>query len=187
MHGLVIAVICLGILWALIVSRGFRITVGLLIAAVIVWALIESDKAEKQSAANAIVTEERESHEKARQAELWSKVRPEQVELRNPQLAPDSFSSDRFKLSASIMDLSNQQLGGFEIEVTARDCADRCEIIGHSADIMWVDVPPQQVRGISGVVILPNLPQHRGESTPQFVVKRVYAGDMLDSWNVSKN
>ena len=187
MHGLVIAIVCLGILWALIVSRGFRITVGLLVAAVVVWALIENDKAQKQAAADAIVAKEKEGHEKVRQAELWSRVKPEQVELRNALLAPDSFASDRFKLSGSIKNLSSQQIGAFEIELTARDCADKCEIIGHTTNIMWVDVPPQQVRGVSGVVTLRDLPQLRGKFAPQFTVKRVYAGDLLDSWNVTKN
>jgi hypothetical protein len=176
------------LIWALVVFRGFRIAVGLLVLVGIVWLMAASDQAQKQKAADEATAKVEEAKEKARQAELWSRVRPEQVELRNPQLSLENLSGDRFKLSGSIKNLSNQRLGAFEIDVTARDCADRCEIIGHTTDVMWVEVPPQQVRGITGVIILSDLPQLRGKFVPQFVVKRVYAGDLLDEWwHVTKN
>src|SRR6266853_1943776 len=67
----------------------------------------------------------------------------------------------------------------FEIEITALNCLtrDKCEIVGHTSEVVWVDVPPQQVRGITSTVQLPNMPQLRGKLSPTFVVTRVYAGD----------
>jgi hypothetical protein len=153
----------------------------------VVWLMAANDQAQKQKAADAAIAKAEEAKEKTRQAELWTRVRPEQVELRNPQLILESSSGDRFRFSGSIKNLSSQELGAFELEVTARDCTDKCEIIGHTTDIVWVDVPTQQVRGISGVVILRDLPQLRGKFASQFVVKRVYAGDLLDQWHISRN
>jgi hypothetical protein len=78
-------------------------------------------------------------------------------------------------------------LGAFEIEVTASDCLarDKCEVIGHSTEVVWADIPPQQVRGITGKVTLFNMPQLRGKLSSTFTVKRVYAGDILDNWDIA--
>jgi hypothetical protein len=60
---------------------------------------------------------------------------------------------------------------------TARDCPvnAKCEVVGSSRGVFWAETPPQQVRGISGNITLPNLPHLRGKLTPQFTVKQVYA------------
>ncbi|MBR0685304.1 hypothetical protein JQ594_05215 [Bradyrhizobium manausense] len=190
MHGIVIIAIVLGVLWALIVSRSFRIVVGLLVLGVVVWLAIASSEAEKQKVANEIADRAREANEKSRQEELWSRVPPDSVELRNPQLLPDvrpAWSSPvDFKLSGSIKNRSSYKLSAFEIDITVRDCADRCETVGHSLETIWVDIPPQEVRGIGSKVTLANLPALRGKLAPQFTVKRVYAGDFFDLWGVSK-
>jgi hypothetical protein len=189
MHVAIIALVCLGVLWALSISRGFRIGVAVLAVGGIVWFTVATDRAEKQKDVDAAATQQSEAKEKQRQAELWSMVSPKQVELRNPQLSPNkgAFSDDEFKLTGSIKNLSNQQLGAFEIDVTARDCTEKCEIIGRTSEIVWVDIPPQQVRGVSGKVSLVQLPQLRGKFVPQFEIKRVYAGDLMDYWGVHKD
>jgi hypothetical protein len=113
-------------------------------------------------------------------------VSPNLVELRTPQLSkePGPYPSPgEFQLTGSIKNFSNQTLGGFEIDITARDCITACETIGHSSDVVWVDIPPQEVRGITGKVTLSDLPPLRGKFVPQFTVKRVYAGDVLDQWS----
>jgi hypothetical protein len=103
--------------------------------------------------------------------------------LRNPLLSPQSYGSE-FNLTGTVKNLSSQQLGAFEIDVTALDCPPRekCEVIGHSSEVVWADVPPQQVRGISSKVSLLNMPQLRGKLSSTFIVKRVYAGDLLDQY-----
>jgi hypothetical protein len=45
--------------------------------------MVESDKAEKQKAADEATTQAREAKRKVRQTELWSRVSPSEVELRN--------------------------------------------------------------------------------------------------------
>jgi hypothetical protein len=185
MHFAIIGLILLGIVWAMIVSRGFRVFAGLIVAASVIWIMVARDEGEKQKIKDAAATQAATERTKARQVELWSKVPANQVELRAPQLSADKFGDGRFELTGSIKNLSNQQLGGFEIDVTARDCPanEKCEVVGHSSEVFWAEVLAQQVRGIIGKITFPNLPQLRGRFSPLFVVKRVYAGDILDQWD----
>jgi hypothetical protein len=182
-HAIIILAIILGFGWACVVSRMFRIVVGILVLAGVGWFMVESDKAEKQKVADKTATQAREAKREAHQTELWSRVSPSEVELRNPLLSPQSYGSE-FNLTGTVKNLSSQQLGAFEIDVTALDCPPRekCEVIGHSSEVVWADVPPQQVRGISSKVSLLNMPQLRGKLSSTFIVKRVYAGDLLDQY-----
>jgi hypothetical protein len=181
MGHIIIGLIGLAIIYGLIVSRGFRIFLGLVVVGVVIWFAVANDRAEKRRVADGAATVAKQAKEKIRQAELWSKVSPALVELRNPQLAPDGTMD--FQLTGSIKNLSDQSLSGFEIEVTARDCTNKCETIGHSTDVLWTDVPPHEVRGVSGRITMISLPQLRGKFVPQFAVKQVYAGDFLDQWS----
>jgi hypothetical protein len=176
----------LGIIWGLIVSRGFRVFVGLSAVAGVVWIMIANDRVDKQKATDDAAAKTSSERHKVRQTELWSRVPANRVELRSPQLSPERFGEDQFRFSGSIKNLSDQQLGAFEIDVTARDCPvnEKCEVIGNATEVFWAETPPQQVRGISGKVTFQNLPQLRGKLTPQFMVKRVYAGGMLDEWDI---
>ena len=189
MFFLVIGVVFLGILWGLIVSRGFRIFAVLLVALGVFWSMAESDKAAKRDAEEKIASVARQATENARQAERWSRVSPDRIELRDPKLIPAQYSVSGgrdFTYTASIKNLSNTQVGGFEIEITAKDCSTTCEVIGHSIETAWGDIPPQQVRGVNGRVTFANLPEIRGKFTTQFVLKRVYAGDILDAYVAGK-
>jgi type II secretory pathway pseudopilin PulG len=170
-------------------SRAFRVVFGILVVVAIVWSQIESDKAEKQKIADEAATLARQTRREARQAELWSKVPPSKVELRNPALTPEKYGGD-YLLSASLKDLSGQKLTGFEIAVTASDCVtkEKCEVVGQSTDVFWAEIPSQQVRGIAGKVKLPNAPPLRGKLSPTFVVTRVYGGDrpsFLDDFDIA--
>jgi hypothetical protein len=185
----VIGVVLLGILWGLIVSRGFRIFAVLLAAVGLFWGMAESDKAARRDAEEKSAVAARQATENARQVERWSRVLPDRIELRDPKLIPAQYSVSGgrdFTYTASIKNLSNTQLGGFEIEITAKDCSVTCEVIGHSIETAWGDIPPQQVRGISGKLTFINLPEVRGKFTPQFEIKRVYAGDILDAYTAPK-
>jgi hypothetical protein len=182
----IFGLIFLGIIWGLVVSRGFRIFAGLSAVAGVIIIMGANDRAEKQKATDGAAAQAASERHKARQTELWSKVPANQVDLRNPQLSPAKYGDGEFELTGSIKNLSNQQLGAFEIDVTARDCPvnEKCEVVGHSTEVFWAETPPQQVRGISGKINFLNFPQLRGKLTPQFIVKRVYAGDMLDEWDI---
>ena len=144
----IVGLIALAIIYGLIASRGFRIFLGLVVVGVVIWFFLASDQAEKQKLADEASAAMKQANEKIRQAELWSKVSPALVELRNPQLAPDGTVD--FQLTGSIKNLSDQSLSGFEIEVTARDCTNKCETIGHSTDVLWTDIPPHEVRALAG-------------------------------------
>jgi hypothetical protein len=185
----VIGVVLLGILWGLIVSRGFRIFAVLLAAVGLFWGMAESDKAARRDAEEKSAVAARQATENARQVGRWSRVLPDRIELRDPKLIPAQYSVSGgrdFTYTASIKNLSNTQLGGFEIEITAKDCSVTCEVIGHSIETAWGDIPPQQVRGISGKLTFINLPEVRGKFTPQFEIRRVYAGDILDAYTAHK-
>jgi hypothetical protein len=185
-QAIIILAIVLGFGWACFVSRTFRIVVGLVVLAGVAWVVMKRDEADKQKVADQASAQTATERHKARQADLWSKVSASQAELRTPQLSAEKFGDGRFELTGSIKNLSNQQLGAFEIDVTARDCPanEKCEVVGHSTEVFWADVPAQQVRGITGKITFPNLPQLRGRFSPQFVIKRVYAGDILDQWDI---
>jgi hypothetical protein len=62
---------------------------------------------------------------------------------------------------------------------------EKCEVVGHSSEVVWADIPAQQVRGITGKVNLFNITQLRGKLSSTFTVKRVYAGDILDQWDIA--
>jgi hypothetical protein len=182
----VILAIFVGIIWACVISRGFRIVAGILVVAAVWWFMAESDKAEKQKVADQAAAEVSAENHKARQIELWSRVPASQVELRDPVLTPPKYG-DEYDLSASVKNRSSQQLGAFETEITASDCLarDKCEVVGHSLETVWTDVPAQQVRGLSSKVTFFNVPKLRGKLTSTFTVKRVYAGDILDQWDIA--
>ena len=112
---------------------------------------------------------------------------PSLIELRSPLLTAPKYGSDDYELTGSIKNLSSEKLAAFEIEVTAQDClnAKTCEVVGRSSDTIWTDIPPQQVRAVSGTVKLLNLPKPRGRIVPSFTVRRVYAGDFFDRWLIS--
>jgi hypothetical protein len=177
-----ILAILFGLVWACVVSRGFRITMVILALAGAAWVAIKSNEAEKQKAADHLAEKAAAESRAKRQTELWSRVPANKVELRNPEISADDPTE--FSLTGSIKNLSAEQLGAFEIDVTVSDCLpnNKCEIVGQSSEVIWVDIPPQQVRGISGKVQLFDLPEPRGMLSPAFAIKRVYAGDFLDRW-----
>jgi hypothetical protein len=84
-------------------------------------------------------------------------------------MAAPTYGSE-YTLTAAVKNLSNQQIGALEIEITARDCLTQraCEIIGHSTDTVYADVPANEVRGISDRITLYSIPQLRGTLTWSF-------------------
>lgn len=175
-------------IWGCIALLGPRAFIGLILLLVVglaIYASVEGERDRKEQITKKIETAAEEKREAALQQELWSKVSPSQVELRDPGLTPPKYGDD-YSLTASIKNLSNEQLSGFEIEVTASDCVPRekCEIVGQSLQRFWANIPPQQIRGITGRVPLYRMPQLRGKLATSFRVTRVYAGDFLDQWGV---
>jgi hypothetical protein len=183
---LAFGVVAIGILYALIYSRGFRIIVGLLVVGCIVWVTVANDHAEKQKAANDVAAAKQKASEEAYQNELWTKVSPAQIELRDPTLEPDRFSDEDYEFSAAIKNLSKETVGGFDIDVSVLDCYSKgqCELIGKASNTFWADTPPQQVRAIKGKISFDNMPPPRGILSPKFIIKRVYAGDFADEWGI---
>lgn len=185
--GLALALGLLGCFcWAMIAFRGFRIAVVILVIVAIGWAWTESEKAEEQRTKDDTAKKVKAAELQARQTELWSKVPASQVEMRNPVLRPGRFSDSEYEFTASIRNASSEQLGAFEMEITAFDCLQQrdCEIIGRALETVWVDIPSDQVRGVRGRINLYNMPQLRGKLVPRFAIKRVYAGNFLDEWGI---
>jgi hypothetical protein len=177
-----ILAVLFGLIWACMVSRGFRITMVMLALAGAAWVVIKNDEAEKQKVADQIAEKAATEGHAKRQAELWSRVPTNKVELRNAEISADDLTD--FSLTGSIKNLSTEHLGAFEIGVTVSDCLPnrQCEVVGEATEVIWVSIPPQQVRGISGKVQLHDLPEPRGMFSPAFVIKRVYTGDIFDEW-----
>jgi hypothetical protein len=90
----VILAIFVGIIWAFVVSRTFRILAGILVVAGVFWFMAESDKAEKQKVADQTASEASNKKLEARQAEIWSRVPASQVELRTPALSPLKYGNE---------------------------------------------------------------------------------------------
>ena len=176
-----------GLIWACVAFPTFRIVVAIL-AVLVVGSIVvaKNNAAQKKATDEAAATAESERNE-ARQQELWSRVPPYQAELRDATMVAPTYGSE-YTLTASVKNLSNQKIGALEIEITARDClAQRgCDIIGHSTDTVYVDIPPNEVRGISGRATLSNMPQLHGTLAWNFNVQRVYAGDILDMYGVHR-
>ena len=55
-HAVILAIF-VGIIWAFVVSRTFRILAGILVVAGVFWFMAESDKAEKQKVADRTASE----------------------------------------------------------------------------------------------------------------------------------
>jgi hypothetical protein len=174
------------LIWGCIVSRGFRIVVGVLVVACVIWITVANDRAEKQKTADELTAAKQKASEEAYQKTLWTKVPPAQMELRDPALEPDRFSDDEYEFSATIKNLSKENVGGFDIEVSLFDCYSKgqCELVGETSNTFWADIPSQQVRAIKGKISLYSMPPLRGVLSPKFIIKRVYAGDMMDEWGV---
>lgn len=190
-HLTVLLALLIGMVWAFVAFRTFRIASALIIVAGLIWFVTENEKTARdkatetvQSQKNAEISAAKRVDREAKEAQLWSKIPPSQIELRDVVLTPEKFGS-KHALSLSIKNLSGELLGGFKVDVLALDCSakNRCEVIGKVSDVLWVDVPPQQIRGAKSTVELRNLPQLRGVLSTQVKVVSVYAGNFSDHFD----
>jgi len=179
--------VLIAVVWGLVVSPTFRVVAVILVGLGVLAVMWAGDEAQKstEAAAQAKAREAVAEKQRTEQVEaLWSKVPASRVELRELALTgEDAFFGNRYTLSASIKNLSDVELGGFEIQITALDCVARaqCDTVGHATETFWSGnmIPPQEVRGITGKVDLDDLPKPRGKLTWNL---RVFAGDLLDEW-----
>jgi hypothetical protein len=184
-----------GIIWALVVFPSFRVVaVILVVLGVAAYSYLSKQAAQEQKQQEAKKAQEDaqqratfEANQKAYcQAEQkrWAIVLASQIELRNPSLTQGQLygvSNDDYTFTASAKNKSKSKVTAFRLNVTALDCptqdarATDCDIVGHSDGTFEADIPPGEVRQISGKVTLTDMPKPSGVFSPMFTVKGVRA------------
>jgi hypothetical protein len=124
------------------------------------------------------------------EAKRWTLVKTSDVELRNVTLAPvvDSKDPEANTLVAALKNKSSKRVTDIKLAFTSFDCADaktstdKCDVIGHAAYTLKIDVPPGEVHRVDTVVWTPAVPPLSGVLVWKLVVTavRAYEGDPED-------
>lgn len=197
---LIFLAIPIGLIWALIVFPTLRIAVVIfvLLVCAIIYGVNQNEnkdaaiRAEKAST-EAIFKEKASEACRQREEARWSLITANQAEVRDTAITSkgrDTFGRETFEATISVFNASMEEIGAVEAVVRLHDCrtipainqkkvADSnrsCEIIGETNYQFEGNIPPKQVRALSGKVEFANLPQAKGNATFSFSVTRVKAG-----------
>jgi hypothetical protein len=190
----------IGVIWALVVSRSFRIVVLILAALGAGAYFMASEKAAQENRQEA-AKKEREDAEFAlkkkafceAEQKRWTTVATSQIEIRGASLKQQQsyrFSNDEYDMTASVKNTSKSKVTTLRVNVAALDCptqdvrAGSCETIGRGNGEFFTDIPAGEVRQINGKIKMADVAKPRGVFTPRFTVSGVRAAfDSDDSGN----
>jgi hypothetical protein len=160
------AIVIIGVLFLMIASPGFRVF-ALVVAAIIgcgLYYLITKQNSEwaVRQRSQAQAAQEQAEAERLR----WGKIKPSEVELRdaNFQLA----YLNTFNVQGTLKNKAHSPVTGIRFSATAYDCPNgasqwgQCEKIGGNELYAYATVPPNEVRGVSTSIVLPDMPKVRG-------------------------
>jgi hypothetical protein len=185
--------IIVGVIWAFVVFPSFRIVVGILV--LITGGLIyvanqnateEQKKSEIKKEQERVACEAEKKASEEADRKNWTVVRPSQIEVRDTLLTPPKYLADEYGVTASVKNRSAVNISRIRMNVAAFDCpADasnfsQCDIVGHQEKEFDSNIPAGEVRQITGVVMLPNVPKSRGKFSWIFRMVGVKAGSESD-------
>ncbi len=199
-HGLLFALVPVGLIWMLIVFPALRIALVIFVLAgcAIGYAIIQNEnknaavRAEKADA-DAVAKEKASEDRRQREAARWSLVKSDQIQIKETALKQNSDTT--FDGIVSAFNGSTMRVTAVEVVVTLYDCRSssndnqtkktgvkpECDIIGEAKRVFEGSIPPSQVRALKSKLEFTNLPQAKGNATYKFVVTQVRASTNLKS------
>lgn len=152
MGGLAIALVSIFVIYLLVVSPGFRIFALVLLVGggLALYAIIENG--------NKSAAERRRIAEAAERTAL-SLIKEESISISELSLKKQQYS-DRWSLSANVLNNSNHAIEALDIVVIIQDCTPQCVVVGQTtASISFSNgVPTQQMRAFQTSMSFDGLP-----------------------------
>lgn len=95
------------------------------------------------------------------QQRLRTLIKADDLKFDGLVLGQLSASSELWELKGNVTNLSGHHLDLFKLKITVQDCPEvsRCVVVGENEEMIWADVPPNQMRGFSDYVSFRNMPQ----------------------------